>query len=244
MKRVQFEKNSDEWLQWRKGKITGSKLKDIYQTSTPAKQDILDELDALAIEHKKTWTIGVLMDLLPLESQLKLKDKVSKKLGYYELIAERLTVEHESDDEEPMQRGHTLEQQALNLFEEYTGYKVNGDCGAWVSEDNEHIAISPDGEIDETHAVEVKCLSSAKHLQAFFEQTIPSEYESQVAQYFVVNDKLDQLYFVFYDPRIPAKPLHYITVDRSEVAGQVAEYKRYQQEVLKEIEAKINQLTF
>lgn len=231
-------------MEWRKGKITGSKLKDIYQTDTPAKKDVIAELERLEIDFKPSWTIPTLMELLAYQSVLDLKSKVAKKIGYYELIAERLTIEHEADEESPMERGHTLEQQALELFEEYTGHKVNSDCGVWVSDENEYIAVSPDGEIDETQAVEVKCLSSAKHLQAFFEQTIPSEYEQQVAQYFVVNDKLQTLYFVFYDPRIPAKPLHYIIVERFDQQENINEYKKFQVEILKEIDAKINQLTF
>lgn len=203
MKKIQFEKNSPEWLEWRKGKITGSRLGDII-----------------------------------------VKRGTGRKLGFYEVMAERLIVEHENDQDDPMKRGHTLEQQAVNLFTEITGYEVDTDCGVWVSEENEFIAISPDGVIDDEHAVEVKCLSSAKHLQAFFEQEIPSEYEAQVAQYFIVNDKLEQLFFVFYDPRIPAKPLHYITVERGDWEWQIEAYREYETEALKDIEAKINQLTF
>lgn len=203
MKRVYFEKNSDEWLSWRKGKITGSRLGDII-----------------------------------------VKRGTDRKLGFYEVMAERLTVEHENDGDNPMERGHTLEQQAINLFEEITGLKVNTDCGVWVSDKNEFIAISPDGEIDDTQAVEVKCLSSAKHLQAYFEQAIPSEYEAQVIQYFIVNEKLEQLYFVFYDPRIPAKPLHFIVIERGNITEQIEAYKAYEEEALKDIEDKINQLTY
>ena len=244
MKKVQFEKNSEEWMQYRKGKITGSKLKDIYQTDTPLKKDILTELDRLEIKHTKSWTIPTLMELLPYQSVVLLQAKVAKKVGYYELMAERLTVEHENDEESPMERGHSLEQEAVNLFTEYTGHKVNTDCVVWTSDESEFIAVSPDGEIDEYTAIEVKCLSSAKHLQAYFEKAIPSEYEAQVAQYFVVNEKLQQLHFVFFDPRIPAKPLHVIVVDRSEITKEIEQYKQYQKEVLAELEQQIIELTF
>ena len=244
MKKVEFEKNSEEWQQFRKGKITGSKLRDIYQTDTPLKKDVLDELDRQEIRHTKSWTIPTLMELLPHQSILLLQLRVAKKVGYYELMAERLAVEHENDEESPMERGHSLEREAIDSFTDHTGYEVNTDCVVWISDESEFIAVSPDGEIDEYSAVEVKCLSSAKHLQAYFEKAIPSEYEAQVAQYFVVNEKLQQLHFVFYDPRIPAKPLHVIVVDRSEITKEIEQYKQYQKEVLADIEKQIIELTF
>lgn len=202
MKRVNIEQNTEEWREWRKGKITGSRLKDII-----------------------------------------VKRGTARKLGFYEVLAERLAVPHENDDDDVMERGHTLEQTAINEFEEVTGHKVNTDCGVWVSDTNEHVALSPDGEIDEQHAVEVKCLSSARHLQAYFEQKIPIEYEAQVCQYFIVNEKLEQLYFVFFDPRIPAKPLHYIIADRAEWEKKITEYNDYEQEALQDIDQKIIELT-
>lgn len=202
MKRVKLEQNTPEWKEWRKGKITGSRLKDII-----------------------------------------VKRGNARKLGFYEVLAERLTVPHKNDDDDAMERGHTLEQEAVNAFAEITGYEVDTNAGVWVSDKNEHIALSPDGEIDNEHAVEAKCLSSARHLQAYFEQKIPSDYEAQVCQYFIVNEKLEQLYFVFYDPRIPAKPLHYIVVDREDWAVKIEEHETYEAEALADIDAKINQLT-
>lgn len=202
MKRLSLEQNTDEWLAWRKGKITGSRLGDII-----------------------------------------VKRGTGRKIGFYEILAERLAVVTDSDNENAMERGHELEQKAIDEFEAITGLKVNTDCGVWVSDENEQIAISPDGEIDENLAVEVKCLSSAKHLQAFFEQEIPSDYEAQVAQYFIVNEKLENLYFVFYDPRIPAKSLHFIVIDRVSWQDKIEDYKNQEVETLREIDAKINQLT-
>lgn len=203
MKRKHFDKNSDEWLEWRKGKITGSRLKDIV-----------------------------------------VKRGTKMKLGFYEIIAERLAVPHELDNETAIERGHILEPEAIDNFTSITGLEVNTDCGVWISDDNDFIAISPDGEIDENQAVEVKCLSSAKHLEAFFTQKVPSEYEEQMMQYFLVNEKLQILYFVFYDPRIPAKSLHYLTINREDIEEDIQYLKDYQTQILKDIDEKINQLTF
>ena len=127
MKRLSLIQNTEEWLEWRRGKITGSRLNDII-----------------------------------------VKRGTGRKLGFYEVLAERLSIVTDSDNEDAMERGHELEERALDAFAETTGKQVIKDCGVWVSDENEHVAISPDGEISETEAVEVKCLSSARHLQAYF----------------------------------------------------------------------------
>ena len=129
------------------------------------------------------------------------KRGTGKKIGYYELIAERIALP--ADNENPMDRGTRLEEEALLKFEEHTGKNVDNSLVIWEREDNEHIAISPDGIINENEAVEVKCLSSARHIEALLTGELPSEYEYQRLQYFIVNENLKTLYWVFYDPRIP-----------------------------------------
>lgn len=177
----------------------------------------------------------------------RLKDIVVKrgtgrKMGFYELIAERIALP--ADDENPMERGTRLECEAVEHFVKETGKKVNTDLVIWMREDNEDIAISPDGFIGKTEAVECKCLSSAKHIEAWLTKQVPDEYEFQVLQYFIVNDKLKTLYFCFYDPRIPAKPFFYLTIKREQVQEQVEQYLQYQKDVLKEIELITTELTF
>ena len=142
-----------------------------------------------------------------------------------------------------MDRGKRLEVEAIERFEKETGKKVNKDLVLWMREDNEDIAVSPDGFIGETEAVECKCLNSASHIEAFLTKTIPSEYEYQVLQYFIVNDKLETLYFVFFDPRMP-KDFFYYEVKREDVAEKITEYLEMEKEALKKIKDIENQLTF
>src|ERR1035441_3847852 len=120
MKTLKFEPNErDEWLYTRRGKITGSRLADIY-----SKRDA----------HKK-------------------------KIGFYELIAEKLGLPPDND-ENAMERGSRLEKEAIARFEqENPGVKVDTSLLIWTRDENENIAISPDGVISETEAVEAKCLS-------------------------------------------------------------------------------------
>lgn len=178
----------------------------------------------------------------------RLKDIVVKrgtgeKIGYYELIAERIATTPENED--AMERGIRLEEEAVQKFTEKTGIKVDTSLVIWERNDNSGIAISPDGTIGDTEAVEVKCLSSARHIEAYLTNKIPSDYEYQVLQYFIVNDKLENLYFVMYDPRMPENlQLNCITVTRDDRQAEISEYLEYQNKKLKEIEDIITRLTF
>jgi predicted phage-related endonuclease len=189
------------WLEARRGKITGSRLGDVYSPK------------------------GV------------------KKIGFYEVIAERLGI---SDDgsETPMDRGTRLEGEALDAYEKETGRKLDRSKVLWMREDNEAIAISPDASvIGEKRAVEAKCLSSARHIEAVITGKVPKDYEYQRLQYFIVNEELQQLDFVFYDPRLYAAPVKIITTTREEVQDQILAILAYQRDALTEIDAIVNQLS-
>lgn len=206
MKILDIDQNTDEWLEARKGKITGSKLKDIV-----------------------------------------VKRGNGKKIGYYQLIADRLAIDEVPID--PRERGHSLEHEAIEEFEKLTDRVVDKDIGLCVSDANDNIALSPDGLIiDEdgkyTEAVEVKCLGSARHIEAILTDSVPSDYQMQALQYFVVIDDLEVLYFVFYDPRVIAKPLHIVQVTREEIEEDAEFYKDYQLSMLKEIDKALEQLAF
>lgn len=199
MKITKFD-NEQSWLEARRGKITGSRLKDIV-----------------------------------------VKRGNGEKIGFYEILAERLGLP--ATDESAMERGHELEPEAIERFESMTGKKVNKDLVIWQRDDDESIAISPDGYIGKTEAVEVKCLSSARHLEAVIENTIPDEYHYQALQYFIVNDSLKTLYFVMYDPRLRVKDFHVITIKRDDVAKEIEELITYQREKLHKINQLVEQLT-
>lgn len=205
MKIVDIEQNTDEWLEFRKSKISGSKLKDLV-----------------------------------------IKRGTAKKIGYYQLLADRL--EEDTDYEEPRERGHRLENEGLEAFEKLKDLEVNKDCGIWQSDIDPNIIVSPDGGIaiegEYVAAVEVKCLNGARHLQAVIENKIPSEYYEQCVQYFIVNEKLETLYFTFYHPNIPSRKLHVIEMHRSGMEDYIEELRQYEIDQLREIESLVEQLAF
>lgn len=233
MKIIEMEQGSEEWHKAREGKITGSKLKSVYSSSTPLKADIIAELEKTDVPFKKTATIPELMDLLPPVAQDMLKAKVPKKLGFYEILAEKIA--YEKGDENPMDRGTALEGEAREKLAVYLDQKIET-VGLCIHDIVPDIAVSPDGIIRTKghiyYAVEIKCLGTARHLQALIEKKIPDDYKEQVLQYFIVMEELEVLYFTFYDPRVVGHELVVIEVHRDEVKKDAEEYYNYQKETL------------
>lgn len=194
-----------------------------------------DDRDEWMIARRGKITGSRLGDVTP-----KAKGKGEKK-GVYEIVAEMLAVIPEGDDlEKPMDRGHRLEQEAINRFIVENAVHVNTDLVIWMRDDDERIAVSPDGTISNLQAVEVKCLNSASHVEAWLTQEIPSEYKEQALQYFVVCDKLEKLHFVFYDPRIPCKDFFVIVIERDE--AEVTKYLEMERLALLRIESYVARL--
>lgn len=204
MKIINIAQGSDEWADYRKGKISGTMLSQLY-----AKRG-------------------------------------GRKLGFYQVIAERLGLG--SDGEDCMDRGLRLEDEAVKIFEDTNKLKIER-VGICVSDFNSNVINSPDGLIKDkkgkySKAVEIKCLNTARHLQAIIEDKIPSEFESQMLQYFIVNKDLEELYFIFYDDRILSRPYFQKVVKRDEVKDKIEFFKNFQIETLKEIDKIIEELAF
>lgn len=200
-------------------------------------------MKTLKFENKDEWLVARRCKI----TGSRLKDIIVKrgtepKIGFYKLIAERLA--NAPDTEDAMARGTRLEPEAMERFVKETKKKVDTSLVIWAREDDESIAISPDGFVGDTEAVEAKCLSSADHIKAWLTQKIPDDYEYQKLQYFIVNDKLQKLYFVFYDPRIPCKDYFVIEVKREDVEMEIQFCLDYQKKVLVEVNEIVNKLTF
>lgn len=179
----------------------------------------------------------------------RLKDIVTKrgtkdKIGFYELIAERLTIAGEK--EMPMSRGRRLEKEAIARFAEETRKDIDDSLVLWTRDDEENIASSPDGVIGEKEAIEIKCLSSARHIETYLAKQVPEEYEMQVIQYFIVNDKLEKLYFVLYDPRFVVSKLQLFTIEvtRAELAEKIQMYHEHQIVTLARVNEIVKALSF
>lgn len=153
----------------------------------------------------------------------------------YEIIAERLTVGVDTEYENAMDRGTRLEPDAIAAFELETGKEVER-IGFAEDDTNPLIANSPDGLIGDTEAVEAKCMGGKNHVKMWLTNEIPEEYKWQVVQYFIVNEKLQTLYFIGYHPEITVHPLHIITVNRETLTEDIAKAKVAQEVFLGEVE--------
>ena len=193
-------KNRETWLEFRRGKLSGTKLK----------------------------------------NTLTLRGNSIKK-GFWQLVADRVSVP--ADEEDPMERGLRLEETAIKIFEKTTKKKVDSSLTVWISDDDQNMMLSPDGKIAKTGALENKCLNSASHIEAFITQKIPTDYDFQVLQYFIINEKLKTLYFTFYDPRVKCMPFFYLTVNRKSLEEDIIKYKQEQIDILKSVDSIVKQLT-
>lgn len=201
MQRLNIEQGSEDWHNYRKGRIGGSKLKDLI-----------------------------------------VKRGTERKIGFYQLIADKLGISDEGNSSS-RERGLELEEEARQHFEDLTGKKTEKG-GVWES-DIDGIYVSPDVEISDTEAGEIKVLSSANHLKAIIEDKIPNEYYDQALQYFVVNPQLEVLYFIFYDPRITARPMHVIEMHRTEnLQKMVSDLRQKELDILEEVNRIVEELAF
>lgn len=99
-----------------------------------------------------------------------------------------------------MDRGNEMEPFAIEYLEQYTGLKFEN-TGWLQCEENELLGISPDGiTSDETVCCEAKALSRKEHTRIIVRNEIPSDKINQLVHYFVVNPKLETLYFLCFRP--------------------------------------------
>lgn len=191
MKTHTMTQRSDEWLQVKKGKVSGTQLKDLM--GTPLKQ----------------------------------RDAI------YDILGESLKTGIDNNDyyESPMERGNRLEPEARAAYEALTGLEVR-EVGFLESDAHERVGNSPDGLVGEHGAIEIKCPEHKNYMKYWLDidvvnftwtlnMSIPEEYIWQIVQYFVVNEKLQWLDFVAYNPDIPVHPIHVIRVTREELAEKM-----------------------
>lgn len=168
-------------------------------------------------------------------------------ITFYRKVAERLAEGTGDDDglESSRERGKDLEEQAISEAEQKLGLTlIRGNV--WQdSKDLNHIE-SPDAYTkDLKTAVEVKCLSSARHIQAIIENTPPQEYWAEYMNYFLVNDKLKTLYVFLYDPRFMFEHLRTkaFKIERDQIAYDIERMRDIDAEAERLISYMVEQLT-
>lgn len=192
--------NTDAWLQERLGRITGTKSGSLAMSHYPQTDvDKLIEYRDKALEQSKTAKTQTKADeyfqkaqdydTRILEAEAKNK-RLKTNIDFWKFLAE--TMAEQPDRENPMERGHRLEPENIQLTLQQLGYRQEDcttDCGIWESDEDNRIACSPDAyqaTENPTWAIECKSLGSAYHLQA----VIPWMIHSQFIRHHSIPDNL------------------------------------------------------
>lgn len=201
-------------------------------------------------EEWANWRLGKLTGSR-VKDTVNLRDGTAKaelwRIAAESIIGSAVIAEEALTSAQVLERGHTLEPLALARFEKETGKKVDGRLIGWESEVDSRLAVSPDGVIGKTEAVEVKCLLSPKHVEALYTRKIPKNtggYEEQMLHYFIVNPKLKNLYFVFYHPDFPTGlDFTYLTFSRAELTDSIERIAAAERDAVAEVRKIVNTLT-
>ena len=182
MVEVNVEQRTPEWIEYRLGKITGTRLKEVLRA-----------------------------DNLPL---------------VYEMIAEVVSKQiEEIPVNRAMQRGVDLEPVVRQLYQDKNN-EIIEEVGFCLSDDNDYLALSPDGfTLDRKGAIEIKCPSTKTHVKYILDDKIPTDYLPQVCMYFIVNKELQWLDFITYDDRFTDLPMYVIHITREELSDKIFEFK-------------------
>ena len=219
MKILDIDQNSEEWLEYRKGKSGGSAFGKMYKVNGRTNDGIKDQFFTMLAER-------VARPMTPNDYM----DRVPEGVSFSWAV-----------------RGHILEPEAAKAFELKTG-KVLDDGKVWASDSDlnsyispDRVIVSPDGKIRE--AVEIKCLSSEKVLKVWWDKMhneydtdmwcIPSnEYQAQVLKYFIVNDDLETLYWVLYTDLIPKLELQILEIKRIDIMNWIEDARMVEKRYL------------
>ncbi|NCU40896.1 hypothetical protein EOL73_04020 [Candidatus Saccharibacteria bacterium] len=262
MKLINIEQNTEEWLQAREGKITGSRAK-LFSSRKALKREDLEQLarkHGIEIQRrgvtgnllKTLKSVAELSEEIPQGEIIKAQTQAELSTGVFELIAERLAkpVQFSDYGEEVRSwkdRGHALEEIALKELSDRVG--LNFTKGKfYLSDEDDNIALSPDGiiENDPTIMAEIKCLSSPKMVENYYTGSAKDEYWPQIIHYFVVNEKLETLYFFVYSDLFVSDTINQQlkTITREELTEEIEFAKAKIKATLELVEAECEGFEF
>lgn len=182
--------NTTAWLNERLGRITGTKsgnlaMEHYTQTDTTKLTKTRDK----ALEQSKTAKTQAEFDKYfqkaqdydtrLLEAEAKNK-RLKVNIEFWKFLAE--TMAEQPNKENPMERGHRLEPENIQLTLQQLGYRQEDcitDCGIWENDEDDRLACSPDAyqaSKNPTWAIECKSLGSAYHLQTVIPWMIHTQY--------------------------------------------------------------------
>lgn len=257
-----LEQNTQEWLDFHSGKISGSKAAEYSRPRNILKDELIAYAQSKGYEFPKSITIPSIRAMMTQEERDELDFTVQLNDSIYKLIAERIAKPINANDytdakvgkaELAMIRGHALEQEAIQKVAEKLKLDTNKihTGRVWQSDSSDSIICSPDAEVEVegkvTQAIEIKCLDSWKVVKAFYENKPPVDYHYQILQYFIVNDDLETLYFAIYSDVFAAAPqleLQIFEIKRADIQAEIETARKVQEATLAIVEQEVAKLTF
>lgn len=151
-----------------------------------------------------------------------------------ELLCQRLTgIREDGFTTAAMQRGIDLEPVARSAYEVDTGLMVV-ECGLIAHPRIEMFAASPDGLVEDSGMIEIKCPNTAQHVEFIRSSVPPTKYQWQMLAQMACAER-EWVDFISYDDRMP-EPLQYRRVrfmrDEKRIAEMEAEVTAFLEELL------------
>lgn len=159
MQLIELEQGSDQWKQFRLGKITGTRLGSIWSSREYTRDDIVKLLEGRNVDLKQykadigkkgALTKADLAALLTDEDKETLSIDAEKKLEYYQILADQVAVarDEETFDDgssygNPMDRGTGLEDVAAKLFADQFDKRIF-EVGCCIADEDARVINSPD----------------------------------------------------------------------------------------------------
>ena len=117
------------------------------------------------------------------------------------------------------------------------------EAGLLLSEDIDRLAFSPDGLVGADGLVELKCPTTATHLQRLREGLVPDQYKPQMATGMLVTGR-SWCDFMSYDPRLPLEYQTFlIRYNRKDAEELIATIEREVPLFLAEVDQVLNDLS-
>ena len=157
------------------------------------------------------------------------------------LLAERLTgVVTGQFVTEAMKWGQEQEEYALSAYEQRRGLMVDS-IGFAFHPTLDFAGASPDGLVGSDSGIEIKCLTTERHIKILTTRQVPQEYFDQIQWNMVCCERF-QWDFVLFDPRLPEHSQLFILPVAYDEA-RVAELEAEAVKMNSEIEAMIQKLS-
>lgn len=166
------------------------------------------------------------------------KDRADLKV---EILCERMTDQVADHFVNPAMRwGTKTEPKAKEAYEELTGELIRN-VGFFDHPTIEHCGASPDGLLGHDGLIEIKCPTSATHLQWRFSGVVPAEHKPQMILQLACTGR-QWCEFVSFDPRMPEAQQLFIR-RYTPTVEEIAEVEKAARKFLAEIEAMFEKVT-